>query len=185
VALAASLMSDDRALACDDLLVQPVRRQDLLRQLELAAAPSQPSAAGAPARLPRPRRPKRSSRHPAGRPLSILVAEDNAVNQRVIEHQLERMGCEARIVANGLQAVEAAATGQYDLILMDCQMPELDGLGATRRLRELAAKPDTRLQLPVHHRGDGQRRRQGGAAREPLHQRAWTTTSPSPCARRS
>ena len=145
VVLAANLMSEDRSLECDDLLVQPVRRQDLLRQLELAATSSQPADGEAASTTPTP---DETVRHPGGRPLSILVAEDNAVNQKVIEHQLERMGCEARIVANGLVAVDAAIAGNYDLILMDCQMPELDGFGATRRLRELAAKSDSGFICP-------------------------------------
>ena len=145
VVLAANLMSEERSLECDDLLVQPVRRQDLLRQLELASTSSQPAAGETASPAPAP---DETVRHPAGRPLSILVAEDNAVNQRVIEHQLQRMGCDAHIVSNGLAVVEAAVAGNFDLILMDCQMPELDGLGATRRLRELAAKPDSGFTCP-------------------------------------
>ena len=145
VVLAANLMSEERVTEVDELLVQPVRRQDLLRQLELANSSAHPATGEAASPTARP---DDTVRHPNGRALNILVAEDNAVNQKVIEHQLERMGCEARIVANGLAAVAAAVAGDYDLILMDCQMPELDGLGATRRLRELAAQPDGGFACP-------------------------------------
>lgn len=74
-------------------------------------------------------------------PLSghVLVAEDNATNQRVARLLLERLGCRVDTVANGREAVEAARQGRYDLILMDCQMPELDGYSATRAIRAAEA----------------------------------------------
>jgi signal transduction histidine kinase/CheY-like chemotaxis protein len=66
----------------------------------------------------------------------VLVAEDNIVNQRVALLMLQRMGCLAEAVANGMEAVRALESGTYDLVLMDCQMPVLDGFEATRRIRE-------------------------------------------------
>lgn len=147
VVLAASLMAEERTPGVDDILVQPVRRQDLLRQLELAA-PSVSEPAGEEAN--RLTEVTDAVRHPDGRPLKILVAEDNAINQKVIAHQLERLGCQADIVANGIQAVTAAIGSiRYDLILMDCQMPELDGFAATERLRALAARPNSGFRCPV------------------------------------
>ncbi|MEV6348220.1 ATP-binding protein [Actinoplanes sp. NPDC051851] len=72
---------------------------------------------------------------PAGRSLHVLVAEDNPVNQRVAQLLLERRGHQVEIVADGAAAVEAVHRARYDLVLMDVQMPVLDGLAATERLR--------------------------------------------------
>ena len=107
-------------------LTKPVRASRLFNAvsdlLSPQAAADRPSSGIAAPRL--------AERHP----LRILVAEDNLVNQKIALLMLERLGYRADLVANGREAVDAVRQVPYDVVLMDLQMPELDGLDATRQI---------------------------------------------------
>ena len=94
------------------------------------------------------------------RSLRVLVAEDNEINQLVIDSLIKRLGHEVRIVDNGVEAVKAVGEESFDLILMDVQMPEMDGCTATERIRALegpvAAIPIIALTANAMH-GDRER----------------------------
>jgi two-component system, sensor histidine kinase and response regulator len=79
--------------------------------------------------------------------LRVLVAEDNAVNQKLMARLLEKRGHHVKVVANGLEALESLEQGSYDLVLMDVQMPELDGFEATGELRK--REKQTGLHTPI------------------------------------
>ena len=91
----------------------------------------------------------------------VLVVEDNLVNQIVVQAALERVGCHVDLADSGAQGVQAVTQQTYDLVLMDCQMPEVDGYEATRQIRlwEQAQKSARRLPIAAltAHAMDGDR----------------------------
>jgi signal transduction histidine kinase/DNA-binding response OmpR family regulator len=119
----------------DAILSKPVRRQQLLACVSgLIDAAHAPATAAADAWA-------------ASAGCRVLLVEDNAVNRRVAEHQLRKLGCEVLIACNGVEGVAAATGGGIDVVLMDCQMPLLDGFDATRQIRQRAAAGTPRLPI--------------------------------------
>ena len=115
-----------RSAGLDAYLTKPVKQSQLFDSLStvlalekpLLAKPSSPASVAAPSQA-----------------LHILIAEDNIVNQKVAVYQVRRLGHTAAVTNNGREALDALQTAHYDLILMDCQMPDIDGYAATAEIR--------------------------------------------------
>ena len=133
------MLKDDqlKTVQAEACLVKPIKQARLFQALSGVAPVSSPKAeASASAALDLQER-----------RLRILLAEDNIINQKVALGQLRKMGCAADVVANGLEAVEAVKRIPYDVVLMDCQMPEMDGYEATRQIRLLERSMGRRIHI--------------------------------------
>ena len=134
-------IGQDRAsLGIDHQLTKPVKDSDLLKCLnlllgELAPETTEEKSAADTLSVPESDR------------LLILVAEDNAVNQKLMGALLRRVGHDVVIASNGLEAVERFQTERFDLVLMDVQMPEMDGFDATFEIRKLQSEAGNRIPI--------------------------------------
>ena len=128
-------------------LACPAKDSELMAAIRtLLQRPSSPSQTGTPSELQTEGLSARTAT-----PLRILLAEDNPVNQMVARRILEKVGHSVAVVDNGRHALEACQEHRFDLILMDVQMPEMDGFEATGAIRALEAQtpPESRSRIPI------------------------------------
>ena len=128
-----------RQIGIECYLVKPVHPTELRSAIEIVL--QKPSSDTGAAIV------TRSSLAAANSALRILIAEDNAVNQKFLQRLLERMGHVTAVANNGVQAVDFFRTGNFDVIFMDVQMPEMDGYAATVAIRDL--EKHSGLHIPI------------------------------------
>ncbi len=131
------LPEDARDEAVSALLAKPLRRSDLVAVIErvLGSGDADP----APEAQELVERIEPSTRES----VRILLAEDNLTNQQLVQYILGKRGYQVDVASNGRKAVDAFTVGNYSVVLMDCQMPELDGYEATRRIRAIERERGT------------------------------------------
>jgi signal transduction histidine kinase/DNA-binding response OmpR family regulator len=145
----ATTAAEIKEIGIDAYLVKPTKQSRLFDCLVNAMAKTIPeddlanSAVTVPASI-------RLEANPELDKVRILLAEDNVVNQKVALAQLKKLRYKANAVANGLEVIEAMQHISYDIILMDCQMPEMDGYEATRAIRKREKRSDLCGKLPVY-----------------------------------
>ena len=132
-------------------LCSPIRRRDVRTILDATLSPPPPAGLHHP---PRPDRHARRGRQrcPSTRSFAncrILVVDDNAVNQKVAAIMLQRYGCMVDVAASGIEACNMVNMLPYDLVLMDRQMPEMDGYEATKQIRQREADTQAAHRLPI------------------------------------
>lgn len=126
----------------EDLLIKPLSRSDIeaqvVRVIEGRLRGSDAVKSAKPSRFMLPQ----------FEGYKVLAADDSAVNREVVREALTRLGIEPTVVADGLQAADAVKAGEFDLVLMDCSMPEMDGYEATREIRRWEAEA-SREEMPI------------------------------------
>ena len=123
-----------REIGISAYLTKPVRQSQLFDSLATVMGESEPENSSAPpSNTPMVKQSLEESKIAEG--LHILIAEDNAVNQKVALRQIQKLGCRADVAGNGVEALAALAENSYDIVLMDCQMPLMDGYETTAEIR--------------------------------------------------
>ncbi len=129
-----------RSLGIDRYLIKPVKQADLLDAMLTALGSRSPVPKPAP-------EPSRAAEVAPCRALDILLVEDNAINQKLVERMLQPLGHRVTTAADGRAALAVLARDRFDLILMDVQLPLMDGFEATAAIR--AAERDTGGHVPI------------------------------------
>ncbi len=140
-----------RKMGVEAYLIKPIKPGELLTTIRKLLGRGEPE----------PSTPIHAEARPSARRLSVLIAEDNNVNQRLAVAMMQKLGHSTTVVTNGVDAVAKWKEGHFDLILMDVQMPELDGYEATRRIRghELTMGTRTPIIAMTAHAMSGDRER--------------------------
>jgi signal transduction histidine kinase/CheY-like chemotaxis protein len=144
---------EEREVGVANRLARPIRRTEVERVLGAVFEGPDPTTSDvAPSNVAPPQTPPVAAEGKLR--ASVLLAEDNPVNQQVSLAMLDALGCQARLANNGKEATESLAQERFDVVLMDCQMPEMDGFAATQWIRAWEARArdagaETTFHIPV------------------------------------